>query len=692
MSYDALSRPLTRTEPEGSGSLIHTYTWGTSATARNIGQLEWMQTQGVNVSGFPSWRESYTYDLLGRRARVRHTENGTTHYDVNLTYDANTGLLDTLTYPTSTAGYRFALKYGYQNGQLSSIADAAAPANVYWRASASDPRGNITDELLGNGIRTLRGYDAVTGRIDFIRSGQGSTHNIQNLSYLFDSAGNLIQRQDSRQGLTESFYYDNLYRLDYSTLNGVPNFDLSYNAQGNITEKLGLAYQYHPQKIHAVTNVSGFPSSEYDANGNNTGIPNLATISWYASNLLKSGTYLPDGSSSTFYYGPDEQRFMQVATYEGDTESTTYIGDLVEKVISGSTQTWRHYVYGPSDRVGVYIRRSDGTQAMYFFTHDHLGSIDSITNATGNVEVRLSYGAHGERRNEAGWSGSVPDADWLKILSITRRGFTGHEMLDHLDVIHMNGRVLDTTSGRFLSADPYTPDPLNTQSYNRYSYVSNNPLTFIDPSGFVGLPPPEGPPPYIPCDFAPYCPSPPPNPGIPTFPDPSPGPAPNPGEPGWVPTPGGPRVEITTVIPQQVYAETSDSRESMPKPQQHESEQVSHDGMVKASFPPPPPGIPGGPWSWFPDPSNSRGGTWRDPLGRSASWDRPGNHWDVDNGKGGKRERFDRWGNLLKDGHRYRGPRLSPLIFPRAFPFLWINVCSLNPYLRVCGSPEPPEA
>jgi RHS repeat-associated protein len=57
-------------------------------------------------------------------------------------------------------------------------------------------------------------------------------------------------------------------------------------------------------------------------------------------------------------------------------------------------------------------------------------------------------------------------------------------MLDNLNLTHMNGRVYDPVVGRFLSADPYITEPGNTQNHNRYSYVSNNPLSLVDPSGF----------------------------------------------------------------------------------------------------------------------------------------------------------------------------------------------------------------
>ncbi|MCG8369707.1 MAG: hypothetical protein MJA32_04235, partial [Proteobacteria bacterium] len=67
--------------------------------------------------------------------------------------------------------------------------------------------------------------------------------------------------------------------------------------------------------------------------------------------------------------------------------------------------------------------------------------------------------------------------------SRTTRGFTGHEMVDSVGIVHMNGRIYDPFLGRFLQSDNFVQDPTNTQSHNRYSYVWNNPLNATDPSG-----------------------------------------------------------------------------------------------------------------------------------------------------------------------------------------------------------------
>ena len=67
---------------------------------------------------------------------------------------------------------------------------------------------------------------------------------------------------------------------------------------------------------------------------------------------------------------------------------------------------------------------------------------------------------------------------------ILKDGYTNHEHLDSVGLIHMNGRVYDPSIGRFLSADPNIQAPHNLQNFNRYSYVNNNPLSYTDPSGY----------------------------------------------------------------------------------------------------------------------------------------------------------------------------------------------------------------
>jgi len=67
------------------------------------------------------------------------------------------------------------------------------------------------------------------------------------------------------------------------------------------------------------------------------------------------------------------------------------------------------------------------------------------------------------------------------------RGYTGHEHFMEVGIIHMNGRLYDPLLRRFLNADENIQDPYNTQNYNNYGYVMNNPLMFNDPSGEIGF-------------------------------------------------------------------------------------------------------------------------------------------------------------------------------------------------------------
>jgi RHS repeat-associated protein len=97
---------------------------------------------------------------------------------------------------------------------------------------------------------------------------------------------------------------------------------------------------------------------------------------------------------------------------------------------------------------------------------------------------RTSYQPFGARRS-GDWLGRSPTSgEWQQIQATTPRGYTDHEHLDNLGIVHMNGRVYDPVMGRFLSPDPIVQAPYDTQGLNRYAYVRNNPLRYTDPSGF----------------------------------------------------------------------------------------------------------------------------------------------------------------------------------------------------------------
>jgi RHS repeat-associated protein len=180
---------------------------------------------------------------------------------------------------------------------------------------------------------------------------------------------------------------------------------------------------------------------------------------------------------------PDRSRWKQVSSYSGGTETTLYVGGLLEKLTTPTRTHWKHLIATPSGHVQV-IRRSDGTTDTFYVTTDHLGSTDAVLNAAGAVLMRGSFGVHGARR-ASNWQGAPTTTEWQAIANTTRRGYTGHEQIDNVLVVHMNGRVFDPAIGRFLSADPFIDGPETTQGWNRYAYVKGRVLAATDPTGFT---------------------------------------------------------------------------------------------------------------------------------------------------------------------------------------------------------------
>jgi len=181
----------------------------------------------------------------------------------------------------------------------------------------------------------------------------------------------------------------------------------------------------------------------------------------------------------------NHQRWKQVANYGGVAETIWYIGGLLEKVTRSGVTEFRHRIPAGSGSA-IYTRRDNGTASTYYVTSDHLGSGDLVLDSAANVLARESFTPFGARRG-SNWQGNPSGADYTTFQNTTRRGFTGHEMLDAVSLVHMNGRVYDPYVGRFLSPDPIIQTLALSQALNPFSYVMNNPLSLIDPSGYSWL-------------------------------------------------------------------------------------------------------------------------------------------------------------------------------------------------------------
>ncbi len=189
-----------------------------------------------------------------------------------------------------------------------------------------------------------------------------------------------------------------------------------------------------------------------------------------------------------FAYGPDRARFkredISATDSAGGTTTTHYVGGKAFERITapGGAQTDKHYIGGFA--VVTHAGVGDSAVATTQYLHrDHLGSLEATSDVAGALDERLSFDSWGRRR-QGNWQPMTDAAIYNFDTQLTTRGYTGHEMLDGVGLVHMNGRVYDPTIGRFLSADPHVQAPGNLQNWNRYSYVMNNPLSYTDPTGF----------------------------------------------------------------------------------------------------------------------------------------------------------------------------------------------------------------
>src|SRR5262249_2349025 len=210
-----------------------------------------------------------------------------------------------------------------------------------------------------------------------------------------------------------------------------------------------------------------------------------------------------NGVTTLFQYAPDGSRYLQRTTGVPTNKTVYYVDKDYERI------DWATGVSDQRSYIGGWAAAATpacSSRNVYYRHVDRLGSSEAMTTTAAAAVVEDTTEAHGfdafGKPRARDWQPSGdklhPGGDYC---TVTEHGFTQHEHLDDTFLIHMNGRMYDYRPGKFLSAAPITSTPANSQSINPYSYIGNNPLSGVDPTGYVGQDTVK-----TPCETAGFCP------------------------------------------------------------------------------------------------------------------------------------------------------------------------------------------
>jgi RHS repeat-associated protein len=543
LAYDVLGRMTHRVEPE------YTTSWTYDSCTKGVGKLcQTSTSHGVtrklvydslgrpintrtDVTSGPSAASAVTYDTTtGRVASQTYPTGVKVNYQYTARGFMSGVVLDTAATITPLAG-----------SSCPGSTCALSAGTVLWSAVAVNAWGKSEQHNYANGIANRAAFEPRSGRL--LQLNAGTSNNVVDQRYVWDSINLLTRRVDGIgdasvpvMEVLDTFAYDALGRLTQYQVSGgsgaTPSsrtVDLQYNALGLLLAKSDVGnYSYPTQGVangrpHAVQSITGIGASyTYDLNGNAVAASagKWRTITYTSFNLPGNvpGDQGIDGPGGTpraiWQYDENHQRIKEVRSNAQGTRTTWFLhpdnqGGLgfEREIAPNGTQSNRHYLSAGGMAFAVLVttgalptlqasdtappvQTSITAVKLEYWHKDQLGSLIATTDHAGAVTDRYAYDPYGKRRYTTGTYDAFGNliVDWTTDTNKgTDRGFTGHEHLDDLGLIHMNGRVFDPTIGRFLQADPFVQDPYNLLNFDRYGYCFGSPMVCTDPSGYFSL-------------------------------------------------------------------------------------------------------------------------------------------------------------------------------------------------------------
>ena len=472
--YDALNRVTNRnyTAPAGLQNYQATpnvsYFYDGANVAGGIANSKGKLTKVTNGTGTDRSTTEYTeFDILGRVKAHKQTTDGTA-YTTGYTYNLAGALIEE-TYPSGRV-----VKNRLDNdGMLQQVQSKRANDTFrnYANGFTYTAAGAVASLRLGNGKWESTQFNSRLQPTQIGLGASAASQNLLKLNYDYgttDNNGN-VKSQTINTGtatFTQSYLYDSLNRLTEAK---------EVNVSNQQTWKQNFGYDRFGNRTslneYTGNDLTNNQTPQIDASNNR-----FTTASGFVYDL--SGNVITDNLGRTFNYdGENKQTKVQngasiVGEYKYDGN-----GSRVKKIV-GSEVTI--FVYDAASKlVAEYSTTVEPatTAKISYTTADTLGSPRIITDQLGNVISRRDFKPYGEEISRTNYgSDSI------------RQKFTGYEKDDETGLDFAQTRYLGSNQGRFMTPDSFTSathvsDP---QSWNLYSYVSNNPLKFVDPLGKKG--------------------------------------------------------------------------------------------------------------------------------------------------------------------------------------------------------------
>jgi len=474
-TYDALNRLTSITYPTSSLNVTYAYDQANSTTgctfsfpvgrlttiADSTGTTRYCYDRRGNIT---SKTQTITNAGSGTTNLVQTTQIGYSSADriVSITYPSG----PTVSYVRDSAGRITSVSY--KGKGFKSSVSIVNNATYY-------PFGPLNTITFGNGRTLSKSYDQDYA-IDKVVS---SDPNGLIVDATVDVLGNLTSASNAvgATSPTQSYLYDPLYRLTNSQTGGTPASPLetyTYNKTGDRTSAAlngaaATSYVYIAG-THRLQSTGGATRS-YDANGN-TQSANGTTFVYDDRNRLTSA------NGVTYVYNGKGERVGKSTASSATTFVFDERGQLIGEYTSSGSQ---EYVYLDTTLVGIVVGAVVGTSTtykMYYVETDQLGTprVAIQPGATTSADTMVwkwdyfgsAFGTH------------QPNPQTLTV----NLRFAGQYYDAETGMVSNGYRdCYDPATGRYCESDPIGLDG----GINSYTYVSDRPLTKIDPDGLIML-------------------------------------------------------------------------------------------------------------------------------------------------------------------------------------------------------------